>query len=126
MNDSETRIPKEIVPEVFALAARLQSAQQQSYSLAELTQIGSEANIPPEFIQRAIQQIQAKQTQDRERQQKLKVGLITAAVVIASWGFWTEKLPLAQGHCASILEQEAGKGGRSEQPTLVVRNTQEN
>jgi len=51
MNDPQTRIPKEIVPEVFALAARLQAQKQQSYSLAELTQIAAEADIPPEFIQ---------------------------------------------------------------------------
>lgn len=112
MKDSETRIPKEIVPEVFALAARLQVQLQQSYSLAELTQIGAEANIPPEFIQEAIQQIQTKQTQAHEWQQKLKVGLISAGVGIALWGLWVGK-PLAQGHCTSMMSRIGNQNSQS-------------
>ncbi len=97
MKEPQTRIPKEIVPEVFALAARLQAQKQQSYSLAELTQIAVEANIAPEFIQEAIQQIQVKQIQAHKRQQKLKVGLISAGVGIALWGLWAGKMPLGRG-----------------------------
>lgn len=113
MNDPQTRIPKEIVPEVFALAARLQVQLQQTYSLAELTQIGAEANIPPEFIQEAIQQIQVKQIQAHERQQKLKVGLISAGVGIALWGLWVGKMPIAQGHCTSMMSRMGNQNSQS-------------
>lgn len=97
----------------FALAARLQAQKQQSYSLTELTQIGAEANIPPEFIQKAIQQIQAKQAQAHERQQKLKVGLISAGVGSALWGLWAGKMPLAQGHCTSMMSKLGEQNSQS-------------
>lgn len=103
MNDSEPRIPKEMVPEVLALASRLHAKQDQSYSLSELMQAGAEAKIPPEFIQQAVQQIQAGQSQTHKQQHTLKVGLISAGVVVALWGFLAGRVPLAHGHCASMM-----------------------
>jgi len=57
MDNSAPKIPEEQVPEVLALASRLQAQQKQSYSLEELIQAGAEANIAPEFIQQAVQQL---------------------------------------------------------------------
>lgn len=54
------QISEDIAPEVFALAARLYAEKNQSYSLAELAQAGAGAQIPPEFIQQAVAEIQAK------------------------------------------------------------------
>lgn len=96
MKNSEPRIPKEIVPEVFALAARLQEQKQQSYSLEELTQIGSEVKISPEFIQMAVQEIQAKQIHRKEQRQNLKEILLGMGVVFALLGFWNFKALQAQ------------------------------
>jgi len=87
MSNPEPRIPKEMAPEVFALASRLYTQQEQSYSLSELIEAGAEAKIPPEFIQQAVQQIQAKRSQAREQRQWFKEVLVGAGVAIASLSF---------------------------------------
>lgn len=110
MNDSKPQISSEQLPEVFALAARLQE-QQEHYSLSELTQIGAEANIQPEFIHQAVQQIQAtqvKQSQTRQWQQSLKVGLISFGVVLG--------LGVSAGYaaiCGSTMEAETSQQEQS-------------
>ena len=48
MNKPESRIPQEHTDEIFALAAELQTKQEQTYSVAELQKIGAEAHISPE------------------------------------------------------------------------------
>lgn len=53
-------ISQETVSEIFALAAQLQAQQEQTYSLAELIEIGTEAHIAPEYIKQAFVQIQAR------------------------------------------------------------------
>ncbi|MBN8560176.1 MAG: hypothetical protein J0L70_06620 [Leptolyngbya sp. UWPOB_LEPTO1] len=109
MNNSEPQISPEQLPEVFALAARLQA--QEHYSLSELTQIGAEANIQPEFIQQAVQQIQAaqvKQSKTRRWQQSLKVGLISFGVVLG--------LGVSAGYatiCGSTMEAETSQQEQS-------------
>jgi hypothetical protein len=80
MNNSKVRISKDIAADVFALAAESYTKESQDYSLEELIQAGEEVEIPPEFIVRAVQQIKAKQIQARERQQKLKLILISGSV----------------------------------------------
>lgn len=80
MNHSKVRISKDIAADVFALAAESYTKESQDYSLEEMIQAGAEVEIPPEFIVRAVQQIKAKQIQARERQQKLKLILISGSV----------------------------------------------
>ncbi len=104
MNDLEPQISPEQFPEVFALAARLQSQQQQHYSLSELTQIGAEANIQPEFIHQAVQQIQAKQTQTHQWQQRLKVGLIGLSIALGFGALSAGYIPLVKGSCGSMMQ----------------------
>ena len=91
MNNSKIRIPKEIAPDVFALAAQLYAQENQDYSLEEIMQAGAEVQIPPEVIQQAIQQIQAKQIRASDRQRKLKLILTSGGIgaAIALFGFWT-------------------------------------
>jgi LemA protein len=48
MNNPEIRIPEDIAPEVLALASRYYACSTQSYSVSELVQAGSEAQIPAE------------------------------------------------------------------------------
>lgn len=85
----EPRIPEEMVSEVFTLASRLYAEKNQEYSLAELTEAGAEANIPPEFIQQALQEIQAQKIAARKRQENLRIILISLGAVIGVWGIWT-------------------------------------
>jgi LemA protein len=93
MDNLEPRISEEIAPEVFALASRLYAQKNQQndgdYSLAELMQAGAEAQIPPEFVQQAVQEIQAKRRRAAVRLQRLKLTLASVGVAIALWGIWT-------------------------------------
>lgn len=73
MSDPESRIPEEIAPEVFALAARYYADVRQGFSASELVAAGSEVDIPAEFIQ-AIQEIQTQQLQKLEQQKVLATG----------------------------------------------------
>lgn len=89
MRQLDPQISEDIAPEVFALAARLYAEKNQSYSLAELVQAGAEAQIPPEFIQQAVLEIQAKHIRAQVLRKRLAVGLAGAGAAIALWGIWT-------------------------------------
>jgi LemA protein len=96
MNNPEIRIPEDIAPEVLTLASRYYANQQESYSVSELVYAGSEVQIPAEFIEQAIREIQAQREQQREQQkrahkqrqvlQKIGAGVV---VVSALWSIWT-------------------------------------
>ena len=96
MDNSDTRIPEKIAPEVFTLASRYYADYRQSFSAAELVEAGSEVSIPAEFIQRAIREIEAQRLQNldhyeqvqKRRQRLLKVGVGILAA-IAMWSIWT-------------------------------------
>ncbi|BAU15808.1 LemA family protein (plasmid) [Leptolyngbya sp. NIES-3755] len=105
MNDPDARISKEQFPEVFALAARLQAQHEQSYSLTELTQIGQQAHLKPEFIEQAVQQLQAKQSQAQTWRQMLKAGIMSVGIVTAFWGILIAHTSLAQTGCGSMMSR---------------------
>ncbi|NES80133.1 MAG: LemA family protein [Moorea sp. SIO2B7] len=65
-------ISEDMAPEVLDLASRLYSEQQNSYSTAELMEAASEAQIPPELVQQAIQQIQIQRQQKQQKKQKFQ------------------------------------------------------
>ena len=96
MNNPDVRIPEDIATEVLTLASRYYASSTQSYSLSELVQAGSEVQIPAEFIEQAIREIQAQQVQKLEQQKRsrhmrqmlLKLGAGIAAVS-ALWSIWT-------------------------------------
>lgn len=89
MPHSDPPVPEEMAPEVFALASRLYAQQSQEYSLEELIQAGAEAQIPPQFIRQAAQEIRSQKLKARERQQKLKVIAIGVGAVVVTWSIWT-------------------------------------
>jgi hypothetical protein len=77
---SEYRIPEDQAQEVFNRAAQLYAQHNQSYSVKELMEAGSEARIPPEFIQQAIEELQIQQSSAHQpvpvsQTKKLVVGL---------------------------------------------------
>ncbi len=91
MNRPEIRIPEEKAQEVFTLAAQLYAQHDQSYSVQELMEAGTEAKIPPEFIQQAINQLQLQQVQpsglvapNRRFKSRLGLGLVALASLIAA------------------------------------------
>lgn len=95
MNRPEYRIPEDKTQEVFTLAAQLYAQHNQSYSVKELMDAGSEAKIPPEFIQQAIDQMQLQQvptqqpvpTHPTKRTKILVAGLATALVAFGGMFF---------------------------------------
>lgn len=96
MNNPEVRIPEDIATEVLTLASRYYASSTQSYSVSELVQAGSEVQIPAEFIQQAIQEVQAQRQQKveqqkqarRQRRMLLKIGAGIVAVNTL-WSIWT-------------------------------------
>ncbi len=96
MKDSNEQIPEELADEVLEVASRLYQETQSSYSLNQLEQAGSEVSIPPEFIQKAIAQVEARQKQaaiaKQEKDQRkvaLTYGGIAVGVMVLLWGIFT-------------------------------------
>lgn len=91
------RIPDEYADDIFALAAQLyqQQQQQSGYSLEQLQQAGSEVNIPPEFVEAAIEQFKQQQEQQaiaeqqakQKRQKVQKIAIGVGAIVLLWAGF---------------------------------------
>ncbi|NEO19313.1 pentapeptide repeat-containing protein [Moorena sp. SIO4A5] len=54
------RIPEDQAHQVFALAAQLYAQHNQSYSVKELIEAGKEAQIPPEFMEKALAEIKKR------------------------------------------------------------------
>lgn len=96
MNNPEDRIPEDIAPEVLALASRYYAHSTQSYSVSELVQAGSEVQIPAEFIEQAIREIQAQRSQKLEQQKRSRymrqmlLNLGAGIMVVSTlWSIWT-------------------------------------
>ncbi len=96
MKDSNSQIPEDMAPEVLELAARYYSGSQNSYSLADLQQAGSDVQIPPEFVEKALQEVREKrrieaqqQQQAQERQKTVKMVAAGVGVAVALWGIFT-------------------------------------
>ncbi|MGF1494540.1 MAG: LemA family protein [Microcoleaceae cyanobacterium] len=93
MNQSNAKIPDEMADDVLEVASRLYSQANNSYSLEELQQAGSEVSIPPEYIEKAIEEVKRQQhrkeieaQEKAERQQTFKWIGIGAAALIGLWG----------------------------------------
>ncbi|MBW4562459.1 MAG: LemA family protein [Mojavia pulchra JT2-VF2] len=97
MNNQQKRIPEEIAPEVLELASRYYANHTQSYSASELVAAGQEVDIPAEYIQQAIRDVQAKHKQQQEKQKHLAhlrqtllifgTGIVTALAVWIAWTY---------------------------------------
>jgi hypothetical protein len=89
MNRPEYRIPEDKAQEVFTLAAQLYAQHNQSYSVNELMEAGTEARIPPEFIQQAIEELQIQHSSSQKpvsmvQSKKFLVGLAIALPLLAA------------------------------------------
>ena len=89
MNQSNPNIPEEIAPEVLEIASRLYAEKNQSYSIQELKEAGAEVDIPPEFIEQAVQEVRQRRIQEEKRQKRLKIIGAAVAGAIALWGIVT-------------------------------------
>lgn len=95
MTNTENQHPQERIADdkaddVLALAAKYYAEQQDSYSEKELIQAGSEVNIPPELIQKAMHEIEVRQRQasliqlERKESRRLLIGLGVGVLTIAA------------------------------------------
>ncbi|MBV6622596.1 MAG: hypothetical protein KI793_06535 [Rivularia sp. (in: Bacteria)] len=87
MNHPEPRITVELAPEVFERASRLYAQHSETYSLSELTEAGAVARIPPEFIHKAVKQVQAEQIQARQGLEALKDVVFTSLIITTLFGW---------------------------------------
>ncbi|WP_299493574.1 LemA family protein [Acaryochloris sp. IP29b_bin.137] len=92
--NSDNVIPEDLVPIVLEKAGQLylQQTGPQGYSLEQLMDTGSEAQIPPELIQQAYQQLQQEQAEAKQgqatRRQQLKIGGAIATTVAVLGTIW--------------------------------------
>ncbi len=96
MNNKQITIPEEIAPEVLELASRYYGQQIQSYSPSDLVAAGKEVDIPAEFVEQAIRDVQKQHQAKAQRQQqaqkqrqillKIAAGMV---VVVTIWSIWT-------------------------------------
>ncbi len=96
MKNKQITIPEEIAPEVLELASRYYANQIQSYSPSDLVAAGKEVDIPAEFVEQAIRDIQKQRQETAQRQQqaqKQRQILLTIAagmlVALSIWSVWT-------------------------------------
>jgi hypothetical protein len=86
---SEYRISEDKAEEVFTLAAQLYAQHNQSYSVKELMEAGTEARIPPEFIQQAIDELQIQHSPTQKpvpmaQNKKYLIGLAIGLPLLAA------------------------------------------
>jgi LemA protein len=96
MSSQDKRIPEDFAPEVLELASRYYADHTQSYSASELVVAGKEVDIPAEFIQQAILDVQARHKQQQQQQQQLayryqRLLMVVTGVIAALsvWSAWT-------------------------------------
>ncbi|MEY2833513.1 MAG: hypothetical protein RLZZ574_2772 [Cyanobacteriota bacterium] len=98
-------ISQETVSEIFALAAELQAQQEQTYSIAELIEIGAEAHIAPEYIKQAFVQIQARNMSAAKRRITwTNFGRMGAVIVLLS--LLTSLVSLLNGQSFSVAREQ--------------------
>lgn len=110
MNRPEDRIPQDKTQEVFTLAAQLYAQHNQSYSVQELMDAGSEAKIPPEFVQQAIEQIQLQRsstqqpvpTHQTKRSKVLLISLAAGLLALAGMYFLARQGQVKEASVATV------------------------
>lgn len=108
MNNLETRIPEDIAPEVLALASRYYARSTQSYSVSELVQAASEVQIPVEFVQVAIREIEAQRRSKLEQQEQARLMrqmlLTIGAGIVAASTLWSILTYNSLSHSSSNVD----------------------
>ena len=117
MDRNTPKIPDELAPEILEIASRYYSESQNSYSLTELQEAGAEVQIPPEFIEKAIEDVRVKKQQEQQQQQQAQerrktVQWIAAgvAVIVSIWGMGaynglTSRAQEVEGRWAQVENQ---------------------
>lgn len=72
MKPTEFRFSSNKASEILGLAARYYTAENQTYSIADLVQAGSEVQIPDRLIRKAIADLGQQQQQQLEQRRKVK------------------------------------------------------
>lgn len=96
MKPTEFRFSSNKASEILELAARYYTAENQTYTVAELVQAGSEVQIPDHLIRKAITDLGQQQQQQLEQRRKVKycLGMVIGfslifTSAIASWSAFT-------------------------------------
>ena len=88
----DNKISQNQAEELFKQASQFTNQESENYSLEELIQAGEEAQIPPEAIQNAFKNLQAKKHQQKlnkiQRQETIKRGLVILVSTVAVFGIW--------------------------------------
>ncbi|AFY37007.1 LemA family protein [[Leptolyngbya] sp. PCC 7376] len=113
MSSDNLRIPDEIAQEVLDLASRYYEDYKDSYSAADLVEIGGQVSIPAELIQKAIAEIEQQKRQEqlakkkKATQQQLYKRIGIGAVVISGlWAIFTfNHLNSAKSNVKAALAQ---------------------
>jgi hypothetical protein len=93
---TEPKLRIDDVDDVIGLAAELMQQDQETLGVEDLKEVGAELDIPPEYIDRArteLRQRRERETEARQvalatRQRRVKVGAISAAVVLVVSLLW--------------------------------------
>lgn len=86
MNHPNSRIPDEMVPEIFKEATQLQAKTNQGMSMAELEQVCSEAGIPPTLVKQAVREVKDRHLRQRVRRERSRAQIKQKAKIILSAG----------------------------------------
>ena len=113
MSSDNVRIPDEIAKEVLDLASRYYEDYKDSYSTADLVEIGGQVSIPAELIEKAITEIEQQKRKDKlakikkaEQQQLYKRIGIGIIAVSGLWAIFTfNQLNGARSNVKSALAQ---------------------
>jgi len=109
MKYENRQLPEDTAHEILELAARYYTEktneeQAEGYTISELIDAGTEAEIPDEHIQQAIKDIEAKNRKARKRKQKnpkLKNGLIAVSLITLITG----SVLIFKGNTITKIEQ---------------------
>lgn len=72
MSKPDQRIPDDRIAEVLAEAARLHAETHKGYTLADLQQVCSEAQIPAHIVEQAVKNIEEKRSRQQAKRQELQ------------------------------------------------------
>ena len=93
MKQSRNSFSEAKASEILELAAKYYSTEQQSYTVAELVQAGTEAHIPDRLVIKAIQELKTQKQQqlkqDKQVQRYIRISLGLSLIMTSAIAFWS-------------------------------------